>query len=105
MNLRKLGLRSLTIVLAFTVTALSLSSCTTSVSPPDLGGIYNRSAQYHGIERNPVIVLPGILGSKLKAKESGLTVWGAFGGDYADPSDPEDLRLIALPMKPTVRGL
>jgi len=54
---------------------------------------------YHGVDRNPIIVMPGVLGSKLKDTTSGKMIWGAFGGGYADPSVAEQARLIALPMK------
>ena len=65
---------------------------------PDLGALYDRSAQTHGPERNPVIVIPGLMGSRLVEEGTGRVVWGAFGGDYAHPKRPEDARLIALPM-------
>ena len=60
--------------------------------------MYNRSAQYHGPYRNPVILIPGILGSKLTESQTDRIVWGAFSGDYADPHNPADARLSALPM-------
>ncbi|MCP3904940.1 MAG: hypothetical protein GY715_15045 [Planctomycetes bacterium] len=65
---------------------------------PDLGGIYDRAAMAHDPMRNPVIVIPGILGSKLTDGPTGTTVWGAFGGGAADPQDPHGARLIAVPM-------
>jgi pimeloyl-ACP methyl ester carboxylesterase len=67
--------------------------------PPELGGIYNRSAQYHGHDRNPIILIPGILGSRLVDEDMKKTIWGAFLGTYADPSDPEGVRSISLPME------
>lgn len=66
---------------------------------PDLGGMYNRSAQFHGMERNPVVVIPGILGTKLLERGSDRVVWGAFGGGAANPQKPEGARLVALPMR------
>ena len=42
--------------------ATAAVACSTSLKPPDLGALYNRSAQYHGPERNPIVVIPGILG-------------------------------------------
>ena len=41
------------------------AGCAHEVSAPDLQGLYDRSAMYHGADRNPVIVIPGILGSRL----------------------------------------
>jgi pimeloyl-ACP methyl ester carboxylesterase len=75
-----------------------LAGCARPLPKPDLGGIYNRSAKYHGAGRNPVIVIPGILGSKLKVSTTGQTAWGAFSGQYVNPNTPEGARLAALPM-------
>ena len=93
------------------------SACFTTYGPPDLGGLYNRAAQYHRPERNPIVVIPGLMGSKLEDSDSGRIVWGAFTRKAARPGDPEGARLIALPMergvslselreprKPTERG-
>jgi hypothetical protein len=82
--------------------ATGFAACTANYRPPDLGGIYSRSAQYHGSERNPIVVIPGLTGSRLVDAASGRVVWGAFTGDYARPRRPDDLRLIALPMGPDV---
>lgn len=64
-----------------------------------LGELYNRSAQYHGPKRNPVILIPGILGSTLKEKDTGEIVWGGFTHRYANPGTTDGARLFALPMQ------
>ncbi len=74
-----------------------LTGCAATIATPDLGGIYNREASFHD-NRNPVIVIPGILGSRLVDEPTGRLVWGAFAGDYADPRQPDGARLVALPM-------
>ncbi|MEM8739178.1 MAG: hypothetical protein AAGG38_11980 [Planctomycetota bacterium] len=74
------------------------AGCTKAIPQPDLGDRYNRSAQYHGPERNPVIVIPGILGSKLVDNDTGQRVWGAFDREAADPGTAAGARLIGLPM-------
>lgn len=79
--------------------ALSIG-CNHGIPMPDLGDRYNRTAMYHGPDRNPVIVIPGILGSKLNHPPTGTRVWGAFEGGAADPGTAEGARLIALPMAP-----
>ena len=79
--------------------ALGMASCATTHTPPDLGGLYNELAQGSDLNRNPVIVIPGVLGSTLTQRESGSTVWGAFTGDYADPETTRGARLISLPMR------
>ena len=80
------------VVLAFA------SGCVATVKLPDLAGLYNEAAQRQEPWRNPIIVIPGTLGSRLRDDESGRVVWGAFSGDYADPRTPDGARLIALPM-------
>ncbi len=79
--------------------AAAMAGCAHEVSAPDLGGIYDRSAKYHGADRNPVIVIPGILGSRLVQEGTGRIVWGSFTGDYANPEKPDGARLLALPMR------
>jgi hypothetical protein len=75
-----------------------LAGCASRHSLPDLAVLYNRSAQHHDEKRNPIILIPGILGSKLIDSGTGQIVWGAFTGGYADPRTREGARLIALPM-------
>ena len=77
----------------------ALVGCTTKLQGPDLGGIYNDLIQAEDPNRNPLIVVPGILGSNLKDTDSDTVVWGAFGRGSANPKLPESARLIALPMK------
>ena len=76
-------------------------ACACSSGPPraDLGEIYNEAAQRIGTDRNPVVVLPGILGSKLEQKGTGRLVWGAFVRGAADADYPSGARLVALPME------
>ena len=42
---------------------------------PDFVSLYQRAAQQTAAERNPVIVIPGILGSRLIDRESGVPIW------------------------------
>lgn len=81
-----------------TLIALLLTACASAPTQrATLKQVYDRSAQYHAPDRNPIIVIPGILGSRLVDDTSGQTVWGAFRADYADPDTDEGARLIALP--------
>ncbi len=73
--------------------------CTRQIRVPNLGELYNRAAQYHGLDRNPIIVLPGVLGSRLQDTKTDKIVWGAFTGDFVDPKTDEGARTIALPMR------
>jgi hypothetical protein len=84
--------------------ALSLvfsAGCGLKANQAELALLYNRAAQYHGPDRNPIIAIPGILGSKLMDPLSGTLVWGAFEPGAADPVDPDGARLIALPIERT----
>lgn len=66
---------------------------------PSLNDIYSAAAQNIGAERNPVVVIPGILGSTLVERDSRQIVWGAFTYGAADADYPEGSRLFALPMR------
>ncbi len=66
---------------------------------PDLGSIYSRTSQSDELQRNPIIVIPGILGSRLVDDTERRVVWGEFGGNGIDPSTPEGARLLALPIE------
>jgi len=59
--------------------------------------LYNRAAQEHYPDQNPVIVIPGILGTRLVDGASGQTVWGAFDGLSPMSSDKSNVRRLALP--------
>ena len=93
MNLRPSILRIL--ALAALATA---GACRGPAQPADLGQLYNRAAQASDLKRNPVILVPGILGSRLYDDASSTLVWGAFSGEFSDPETPEGARLIALPL-------
>ena len=75
-----------------------LPACATNKQTVDLKAVYDRGAQYHGPDRNPIIVIPGILGSRLVDDNTGKTVWGAFRKEYADPKTAEGAQLISLPL-------
>ncbi|MEM1026880.1 MAG: hypothetical protein AAGJ38_02250 [Planctomycetota bacterium] len=81
--------------------ALAVSvGCQRPLATPDLGDIYERAAQHDFPNRNPVIVIPGILGSRLVHEPDGQTVWGAFTPAAANPRRGDEARKLALPMRP-----
>jgi len=87
-------------LLPLAVAAFPLASgCARSLSAPNLGDLYGEPARYHSADRNPVIVIPGILGSKLRQAGTNAAVWGAFTPDAADPTTAEGARLVGLPMR------
>ena len=65
----------------------------------DLGDIYNDLAQLPDTERNPVIVIPGILGSRLVDNQTGEVVWGEMGPAGVSPLKTHSLTELALPMQ------
>jgi pimeloyl-ACP methyl ester carboxylesterase len=81
------------------LSSLVLLGCASNQPSTNLASIYNVAAQHIGDERNPVVVIPGILGSKLESAETDIPIWGAFIYGAADPETPEGARLVALPMK------
>jgi pimeloyl-ACP methyl ester carboxylesterase len=80
------------------VFVLSLIACSPAYKSPDLGGLYNSLVQNESPYRNPVILSPGLLGSKLANKNTGEVVWGAFGLNTVSPRTAEGAREIAIPM-------
>jgi len=77
---------------------LLCSSCSFNKGD-NLDVIYKNAAKQSDLYRNPVIVIPGILGSKLYDTESGHETWGIFNNQYTNPSNPEKARLVSLPLK------
>ncbi len=74
------------------------SGCTKPAKTPQMAKLYSRAAADH-VGRNPIIVIPGVLGSYLEQSGTGTLVWGAFGGGAANPETAEGARLAALPME------
>ncbi|MEM9097850.1 MAG: hypothetical protein AAGC79_04940 [Pseudomonadota bacterium] len=78
-----------------------ISACTPAAKAPDLASIYAGVAQASGGGelRRPLITVPGTLGSRLIDSATGTIVWGGGSrGLSADPDDPEEAELIALPL-------
>ncbi|MEO0650627.1 MAG: hypothetical protein AAFZ65_08115 [Planctomycetota bacterium] len=75
-----------------------LAACSSTPPEPSLGALYSRAAQASIDDRNPVIVIPGMLGSNLSNAETGERLWGGFANVYADPTTEEGLRSLTLPM-------
>ncbi|MEM6706843.1 MAG: hypothetical protein AAF690_29315 [Acidobacteriota bacterium] len=76
---------------------LVLVSACSAPKRPDFNTLYSRAAQMRDDLRNPVIVIPGILGSRLETAEGGV-VWGAFDKTTVRPTTPAGSRAIALPL-------
>ncbi len=82
--------------------SLLLTGCLATLTPANLDEFFDPAAAERFPDRNPVIVIPGFLGSRLVDEDSGKVVWGEVGGDYAAPDTPEGARIIALSMRDDV---
>ncbi|MBS1368989.1 MAG: hypothetical protein HPZ91_03435 [Lentisphaeria bacterium] len=88
------------------VALLVLAGCTASpVGSYQSFGTFNSTLNselalqargYEGYERNPVVIIPGFLGSKLEDSAGGEMVWGNFSTSTFSDSN---LKTLALPMK------
>ena len=78
--------------------AFATGCMTNRAKVANLAELYNEAAQNIGEDRTPVIVIPGILGSKL-VDSDGTKVWGSFTFGAADPDFPIGARRVALPME------
>jgi pimeloyl-ACP methyl ester carboxylesterase len=74
------------------------SGCASHRSDSSLAAIYNPLAQRPDYERNPVIVIPGVLGSRLVDDETGKTVWGEYDRIRLRRRQADDLAAVAHPM-------
>ena len=75
-----------------------LTACVSNSKTPDLGGLYNSLVQNESPYRNPVILISGLLGSKLIVEQTGTVAWGTFGVGNISPGTAQVLTDIALPM-------
>ena len=70
---------------------------------PSLTHLYGQAAGQDASMRNPVIVLPGIMGSSIQCPRTGRTLWGGpERAAFADPRDDHELRSVAHPIAPGV---
>ncbi|MEM7506266.1 MAG: hypothetical protein AAF415_05935 [Pseudomonadota bacterium] len=79
---------------------IGLAACSPEPESPNLATIYSRVAEASdGALRRPLITVPGTLGSRLVDGLTGTIIWGGGSrGLSADPTDPDEARLIALPI-------
>ena len=59
----------------------------------ELDEIYEQCAMLKDSIRNSVIVIPGMMGSKLRTS-NGRTIWGVFDKKSINPDSEEDVRLL-----------
>ena len=76
-----------------------MGGCSQKRQIVDLGELYNQSAKSQPIDRNPVILIPGIKGSRLVDSKTGTIIWGTFGKKGLNPNTPLGLELFSVPMQ------
>jgi len=81
-------------ILGWLGTGALLAGCKTTSSKIGFEKLYGGIARREERDRNPIIVIPGILGSRLRDEETGEIVWGVLGG-VGSGRRP---RQLALPM-------
>jgi pimeloyl-ACP methyl ester carboxylesterase len=69
------------------------------IDPPEIAAIYARAASEGAPERNPVIFIPGIMGTKLVDADATQTLWGEFPRPWRGAKEAEFAAGIALPME------
>ncbi|MEN1728226.1 MAG: hypothetical protein AAGJ52_07270 [Pseudomonadota bacterium] len=65
---------------------------------------YSRAAQDNGVDRNPVVMIPGLMGTTLVDRASGEPVWGGFERISEHPNDPTVFAQLALPHQRGLNG-
>ena len=67
---------------------------------PLFSKIMKKSMKYEGVARNPIIFIPGFLGSRLENAVTGQNVWGNFTGMNAmDGYSNQQLSALSYPME------
>jgi pimeloyl-ACP methyl ester carboxylesterase len=80
-------------------TLFLLTGCSSSIRHPELLSHYEEAAASHDQRINPIIVIPGIMGSRLIDESSGKVVWGSYGIGAIRHSSAEGVRTMSIPMK------
>ncbi len=78
---------------------LLIAACSSYFNAPDLGGLYNSLVQNESPYRNPVVLIPGLVGTRLVDSASHAVVWGVLGSNTVNPSSPYGAKLVSLPME------
>ena len=87
------------LVLICLITSLTSCQSLKQRNQVNLGEIYSELAQLPDNERDPVIVIPGVLGSRLVDQQTGDVVWGELGPGGTNPLKTKSLAELALPMQ------
>lgn len=81
--------------LPFLALALFITGCADTSGPQS----YTAAAYQAGREPNPVIVIPGILGTRLMDHSTDRVAWGAYGPGAVQHGSADGRRSLAVPMR------
>ena len=105
-NLNVIKLLCLFTVISACVLLISCVSSTGSYSSlekvdvPYIVGTFDENiVQYHGLKRNPIIIIHGLQGSKLENSNNNRNLWGYFNPRDVFYSDAERIQALAYPIK------
>jgi hypothetical protein len=100
-------------IFAAFILIIAISGCTSTGSytsritnaklPSYLDEIAEKNMEYEGIRRNPLIVIHGFQGSRLKNTKTGQNIWGEFKGSDILLNNSEKLKQLSHPMKKGVK--
>jgi hypothetical protein len=77
-----------------------LAGLISTAATPDLRDLYGQAARQNARTRNPVIVIPGVMGSRLIVPGRTIPIWGGDKrSDFVDHHDPIQARLFAHEME------
>jgi hypothetical protein len=78
-----------------------LAGTVSKVAFPAASELYGHATDQDASTRNPVVVIPGIMGSRLRQRPTGRLLWGGKSkAEFADTRDDDQLRAIAFPLDP-----
>ncbi|MEM1167447.1 MAG: hypothetical protein AAGI30_14305 [Planctomycetota bacterium] len=80
--------------------AVGVTGGLSALAHPRLSEIYGNAARQDSSTRNPLVVIPGIMGTRLEDPGSGLIVWGSHRKkDYPDRTNAEHMRIASHNMR------
>lgn len=83
---------------AFLASALATTGCAAVPRLPGRSILYAYGEDRDPANRRPIVTIPGLLGSRLRAGQDGAFIWGGPRRLSLDPANQDDLRQIALPL-------
>lgn len=81
---------------ALTLALVGMNGCASKRTVQEVAQIYAYDDQRTVTRHDPIVVVPGFLGSYLEHPETGEIAWGRFFGKGHRPSDPHYAELLGL---------